>query len=288
MVFVSRKAKGRKPTARRAAKSLTKLQKMEVKKLVAQPLETKYVAEPTKVFVSSGVIGDVTGYTVLANIVSGGPNITAWNLIPNCPQATVSGLAGQVVSGGNQRQGNKVTDVTFKTDFQFYINNLSGFPSIDATVKLFICRARQIKSNYNLTSLSPGTLLDAGNGTSIDWSVAAANDALLNAMLPINKEAFTVLKAKTFRIVKNQEANSSGTGTTGAPNLDTPSIRTFSYTHKHKSALHYLDDNVAGNFDLPTNFNYFAFCVVYESQIGNLPPNSVLCNARNHMWYKDA
>jgi len=97
-----------------------------------------------------------------------------------------------------------------------------------------------------------------------------------------------VLKAKTFRIVKNQEANSSGIGAGGSPNLDTPSIRTFSYTHKHKSAFHYLDDNVAGSFDLPTNFNYFAFCVVYESQLGTLPANAILCNARNHMWYKDA
>jgi len=63
--------------------------------------------------------------------------------------------------------------------------------------------------------------------------------------------------------------------------------RTITYTHKHPSSLVYLDDNVAGTFDLPTNFNYFAFCVVYESQAGSLPANSILCNARNHMWYKD-
>jgi len=288
MVFVSRKAKGRKPAARRAAKSLTKLQKMEVKKLVAAPMETKYVASATTTLLSS-VITPVTGYSVLTNIVSGGGSITAWNLIPSLAQA-VSGVVGTVVSGGNQRVGNKVANVTFKNDFQFYLNtNLANNVTVDATVKLFICRAKQIRSNYNLTSLSPGTLLDAGDGTSQDWVVATPNDALLNAMLPINKEAFTVLKAYSFRIAKNQEAASGGIGV-ASPNMDTAFARTITYTHKHTSPLVYLDDNITGvgTPELPTNFNYFAFCVTYESQAGSLPANAVLCNARNHMWYKDA
>jgi len=275
-------------TAKRAAKSLSKLQKIEVKKLVAQPLETKYVAAPTQVLIA-GVLSAVTGYSVNTTITSGGAGISAWSLIPSLPQAT-SGAVGTVVSGGNQRQGNKVAGVTFKNDFQFYINTgLANNVTVDATVKLFICRAKQIRSNYNLTSLSPSTLLDNGDGTSVDWAVTTPNDALLNAMLPINKEAFTVLKAYTFRIAKNQEAASGGTGI-ASPNMDSAHARTITYTHKHPSSLVYLDDNVTpgGVPDLPTNFNYFAFCVTYESQAGSLPANSILCNARNHMWFKDA
>lgn len=287
MVFISRKAKGRKPAARSAAKALTKAQKMEVKKLVAQPMETKYIAAPTKVLIA-GVLSDVTGYSVNTTITSGGTSISAWSLIPSLPQATETGTAGAVVSSGSQRVGNKVAGVTFKNDFQFYINTgLANNVTVDATVKLFICRAKQIKSNYNLTSLSPATLLDKGDGTSIDWVVPTPNDALLNAMLPINKEAFTVLKSYTFRIAKNQEAQSGGIGGGGSPNMDMHAARTITYTHKHPSSLVYLDDNVAGTFDLPTNFNYFAFCVTYESQAGTLPANSILCNARNHMWFKD-
>jgi len=289
MVFISRKAKGRKPAARRAAKALTKAQKQEVKKLVSQPLETKYVAAPTQVL-TSGVLGPVTGYTVLSTITSGGGSISAWSLIPSLPQATETGVAGTVVSSGSQRVGNKVAEVTFKNDFQFFINTgLANNVTVDATVKLFICRAKQIRSNYNLTSLSAGTLLDRGDGTSVDWVVPTPNDALLNALLPINKEAFTVLKSYTFRIAKNQEAASGGTGV-ASPNMDQHSARTISYTHKHRSSLVYLDDNITGvgTPELPTNFNYFAFCVVYESQAGSLPANAVLCNARNHMWFKDA
>jgi hypothetical protein len=291
MVRVNRRrgAPGKKSvaTAKRAAKSLTKLQKIQVKKLVAAPLETKYIAAPTQV-ITSGTLGPVTGYSVLTNIVSGGTGITAWSLIPSLSQAIGSGVAGQVLSGGNQRQGNKVAGVTFKNDFQFYINTgLANNVTVDATVKLFICRAKQIRSNYNLTSLSPSTLLDNGDGTSVDWVVSTPNDALLNAMLPINKESFTVLKSYTFRIAKNQEAASGGTGV-ASPNMDSAHARTITYTHKHPSSLVYLDDNVAGTFDLPTNFNYFAFCVTYESQAGSLPANSILCNARNHMWFKDA
>lgn len=291
MVLVKRKGRGFQPRKTRVAKSLTKIQKQEVKKLVTQPMETKYVASPTQVLNSLGALIPVTGYTVNTAIVSGGASTSAWNLIPSCSQAIASGVAGQVLSGGNQRVGNKIANVTFKNDFQFYINTgLAGNVSVDATVKLFICRAKQIKSNYNLTSLSPGTLLDSGAGTSLDWVVTTPNDALLNAMLPINKEAFTVLKAFSFRIAKNQEAQSGGTGLGGSPNMDSAHARTVSYTHKHPSSLVYLDENIVGTGVpyVPTNFNYFAFCVVYESQAGSLPANAILCNARNHMWYKDA
>ena len=262
---------------------------MEVKKLVAAPAETKYVASPALVLLG-GVLSNVTGYSVLTTITSGGGSVSAWNLIPSCSQAISSGAAGQVLSGGNQRVGNKIANVTFKNDFQFYINtNLANNVTVDATVKLFICRAKQIKSNYNLTSLSPGTFLDSGDGTSKDWIVPTPNDALLNAMLPVNKEAFTVLKAYTFRIAKNQEAASGGTGV-ASPNMDSAHARTISYTHKHPSSLVYLDDNIVGGAGtpyVPTNYNYFAFCVTYESQAGALPANAILCNARNHMWFKD-
>jgi len=285
MVRVPKMRKARMPRAR-AGKALTKAQKVEVKKLVLAPSETKYVAAPTQVLIAN-IPSAVTGYSVNTTIVAGGASTSAWSLIPNLPQGQISALAGAVVTGGNQRVGNKISNVTFKNDFQFYINTgLANNVTVDATVKLFICRAKQIRSNYNLVGLSPGTLLDNGDGTSVDWAVTAANDALLNAMLPINKESFTVLKAYTFRIAKNQEAASGGVGV-ASPNMDSAHARTISYTHKHKSSLVYLDDNVAGTFDLPTNYNYFAFCVVYESNAGALPANAVLCNARNHMWFKD-
>jgi len=289
MVRVPRNRKPRLPRRKpRVGKSLTKTQRKEVKKLVAQPAETKYVASATNTL-TSGVITSVTGYGLLQTIVSGGGSINAWNLIPNLSQALVSGTAGQVVSGGNQRVGNKVSNVTFKNDFQFYIN--PGLPNnitVDATVKLFICRAKQIKSNYNLTSLSASTLLDNGDGTSVDWNPSSPNDALLLAMLPFNKEAFTIMKSYTFRIAKNQEAQTGGIGV-ASPNMDTAFARTISYTHKHPSSLVYLDDNIVGTTGpyLPTNFNYFAFCVVYDTNAGTLPANTVICNARNHMWYKD-
>jgi len=291
MIVPKKSKRGFRPRTqpKRASKSLTKLQKQEVKKLVAEPMETKYVAAPTQVLIG-GVLQPVTGYSVNTTITSGGPATSAWSLIPSLPQAT-SGVVGTPVSTGSQRTGNKVAGVSFKNDFQFYINTgLAGNVTVDATVKLFICRAKQIKSNYNLTSLSAGTLLDQGDGTSIDWTIPTGpNDALLNAMLPINKEAFTVLKSYTFRIAKNQEAASGGVGLGGSPNMDSAHARTISYTHKHPSSLLYLDDNVtpAGVPDLPTNFNYFAFCVVYESQAGSLPANSILCNSRSHMWFKD-
>jgi len=288
MIVAKKGKRGFRPRTqpKRASKSLTKLQKQEVKKLVAQPLETKYIAAPTKVLIA-GVLSDVTGYSVSTTITSGGSAISAWSLIPSLSQG-ISSTVGTVVTGGNQRVGNKVAAVTFKNDFQFYINTgLANNVTVDATVKLFICRAKQIRSNYNLTGLSPGTFLDNGDGTSIDWTIPTGpNDALLNAMLPVNKEAFTVLKAYTFRIAKNQEAASGGVGV-ASPNMDSAHARTISYTHKHPSSLVYLDDNVAGTFDLPTNFNYFAFAVVYESQAGTLPANAILCNARNHMWFKD-
>lgn len=295
MVFVRRRRggarKGFRPRGKTPAKSLTKLQKQEVKKLVAQPLETKYTADWTK-YISGGTLASLIAFPVNNSIVSGGASTMAWNLIPASYQAVTTGGAGQVVSAGNLRVGNKISDITIRNDFQFYINPaLSNYPTVDATVKLFIVRAKQLKNNYNVTSLPVGGLLDSGNGASVDWPNSSPNDSKMAEMFPVNREQFTVVKTYSFRIAKNQDAQTGGVGAGCSPNMDSAHARTISHTYKHKSNFIYPDENLyTGSIypPLPNNFSYMAFCVVYDTNTGTLPASSVLVNSRSHMWFKDA
>lgn len=272
--------------AKTPAQSLTKMQKMEVKKLVAQPIETKYRAYPGQYFSSPGNYADLSSTAVFNSIVSGGTGTTAWNLIPSVDQAVTTGSAGQYITTNSVRSGNKISNVTFRNDFQFYLAP-TFTESCDVTVKLIICRAKQIKSNYNLIDLPVGGLLDLGNSTSQDWSGVSPEERKRLDMLPINREQFTVLKVHKFRLVKNS-GDMTGAAT-DTPNLTAHQSKDITYTHKHPSSLVYGDYNIVGSLSLPNNYNYFAFCVYWDTNCnptGDLPP--VLVNVRNHIWFKDA
>lgn len=283
MVFIRKQRKAarrmrRKPYVRKA---LTKPQKAEVKRLIATPQETKYVAATPAV---TGGAALVFGYSVGTSIVSGGATSTSWGLIPTLVQGT----------GGNQRIGNKINNVTFKTTFQFWLNpgiqpSAGLYPAFDYTVKLFILKAKPIKGQQQLINLPVSSLLDNGDATSIDWTATAPVNDMALTQWPVNKEIYTVLKIFEFRLAKNADAATGATGVGAAPNL--PAHQTFncSYTHKHTGNVIYPDNNVVG-FGVPENVTLFAQAVYYDTNGAGTAavPSAVLCTARNHMWYKDA
>lgn len=246
--------------------------------LVAQPQETKYRADYVEVYGGGLPSTQAHGFGVLQNIISGGINFQAWNLIPSLAQGV----------GGASRVGNKITDVTLKSTWQFWINpQLANNQTLDATVKVFILKSKSAKAFPGLQSLPAGSLLDAGDATTFDWLPASPLDAKAIDMLPVNKEQFTVLKIHKFRICKNQDSPTGGIGASASPNMERHQTKDFTHTLKHKSAVVYADTNIGGV--LPTNLNYFAYVVMYDTNtFANLPVNSVLCNARAQMYFKDA
>lgn len=260
--------------ARREAKSLTKAQKAEVKALVAQPAETKYVAEFAP---QTDGGGPVLGINVDTLIVSGSPTMSSWNLIPSLSQGVQ----------GNQRVGNKISDATIRADFQFWLDPLRPLATtIDYTVKVFIVKPKRLKSNSGLTTLPAGAMLDVGDGTCIDWTPASPVDAKAFALYPVNKELFTVCKIKQFRLMCNQGQQTADPTATSSPNTDKHQQVDFSYTYKHKSGLTYLDN--AFTTLIPENLGLICFAVVYDSNAYAPASNTIVkATCRTHMWFKD-
>lgn len=286
-----KRRKGFKPRVRKAkavSRSLTKNQKKEVKKLIMQPAETKYVANTVSVYGGGAPAVPASAFGVLQFINTGGANFNAWNLIPALSPGIESGAAGTVITGANQRVGNKISNVRITSTWQFYINPaISNYPTIDATVKVFILKSKSIKSNQQLGNIPAGSLLDLGNGSSGDWSPVSTVSAKENAMYPVNKEQFTVLKIHQFRLCKNGDSPTGGTAAGAAPNMTSHQTKDFTHTYIHKGNVIYPDNNLTGNV-MPTNISYFAYVVCYDTNtFQTLPSNSILCNARTHMWFKD-
>lgn len=262
-------------------KGLNKIQRSQVKALVVKPAETKYVSEFARYANNFGVF--ILGQPISQTVISGGGLNSAWSLIPYLLQA------GGAVNGAT-RIGNKVSNVTLKADFQFWINPARTQAStVDYTLKLFILKAKSIKSNALIQSLPVGALLDNGDATSIDWtSFSGAADKAL-ATYPVNKEVFTVCSVKSFRLFVNQGVQSGDVTAGTAPNSTNHESVNFSYTHKHKGNLVYLDNNlIAGTPVVPENLNLFCYAVVYDTNAYAVAaPGIVLGTCRTHMWYKD-
>lgn len=268
--------------ARRAAKrqnrSLTKTQKAEVRRLVVSPAETKYVASFAQAYQTGG---NVLGFGVLPNVISGGATSTAWSLIPNLVQSTVAANA-------STRIGNKISNVTIRNDFQFWVNpNRAGVSTIDYMCRVYIMKAKRIKSNAQVQTLPASALLDNGDSTSIDWTTTSAVNDKANALYPVNKEVFTCLKMKTFRLACNQGQQSGDVNPAVAPLMPAHQQFNFSYTHKHKSNLLYVDTNIGTV--VPENLNLFCFAVVWDTNAYGTAAvaGNILATVRNHMYFKD-
>jgi len=245
-----------------------------VKALVAEPIETKYVASTVRA--SGGTPAFAFG--VLQQIISGTAVQQAWNLLPDLAQGVE----------GHQRIGNRISDVTLKSSWQFYINpNLAGNPTVDATVKVFILKSKTAKSFDALSAVQADSLLDAGNGSSIDWLPPNPTQAKYLDTFPVNKEQFKVLKIHKFRLCKNQDSPTNGTGSAATPNMTAHQSKDFVHTYTKKGVVSYPDSTLTGSLQ-PTNLTYFAYVVMYDTNaFTGLPFGTILCNARAQMYYKD-
>jgi len=145
----------RKAAHRKGKKGLTQVQKAQVKALVVAPSESKYVADTAVTF---NGLTPIMGLGVATNIVSGGAAITAWTMIPVLT----------VGAGSQQRLGNKVTDVTIRNDFQFWLNPaVTNNPDSDET-GILVCASDTGGHGYVLGDYS-------FRGSPLEWATKAVS-----------------------------------------------------------------------------------------------------------------
>jgi len=273
IVVKPRQAK-RAAAAARVARSLTKNQKKEVKKLVAAPIETKYHAQPTDEY-----LNQVQLFNTLNSAVIPGSLTTLQPCFPKLTQ----GLEA------SQRIGNRVNLTSGRTHFYFYLD--SRFTAtMDIYVKLFMLNARSSKNQSSTAVLGVNQLLDDGDGTTQDWVPTVANTHILD-MYRLNTEAFTG-KTKTFRLSKNAGAcvNDATPGAPASPNLPQGAHAKFTWNWGKKKLLHYGENGTESS--LPQNFYPLWGAVAYYADNTSVGAPSALMPvylyARSEMFYKDA
>jgi len=255
-------------TKSRIAHSLTKPQKLEVKKLIRAPAELKYVSQ---------ILLDSTQSTfVNFNSLVGAP-ADFYRMLPPVAQ-------------GNDvynRIGNKINPVKSTTHFNFKFGKYGNDSNArDITVVLYIIKPKFQKAyestavNNQLSSYYSG-FLDNGQGTDTSFT-----GTWYASKFPINNEGFVLVKKKEFRLEKpSGYLNDNGVTTSiqsyGANNHWN---KQYTYTCRPHRLLY---DNASKS--LPTNYNTM-FMIGYYYTDGTAPDTDtgiLQVDAITHLWYKD-
>jgi len=276
------KAKFKVPRVRKAktpANSLTKLQKKEVKILAGQDLQKKYVDTPSYTLATSVTTALIDQYGVLPYISSGGAGTSAWSVIPKLQQGVQQ----------HQRISNEIENVKIHFRAQFWLNAGGDVPLLDTAdyyVKMFIVKPKVSRDQALAATITPGTFLTQGDGTTADWRSTGVNQ-MSQDLLPVFKESWTVLKTHRFRLTKNQDGQQGGNGDGAAPNLISHQFKRIDYTYSHPGKLRYQMPGTTGDNDLPTNLSILCFAVIYQPQnvLFNAASFPILANARTAMTF---
>ena len=259
-----------KKTKSKKARSLTKVQKLEVKSLVTKQFETKYCATPSTV---PKALTDLTNFTAFSSAITSVGELFA------CLPSLSQGVAE------NQRVGDTIQPVSAHVNFRIEAFSTNDNNACDKTVHIFMLEAASVKSLDNYTAIPITQLLELGTGTG-----GGFDGTLQRALCPINKREFRVLHHKKIRLIKGF-GNPVGFSSLAAGTTDG-----VGSTYRH-----YADVNL--KVKLPKVLKYDRTTSVYPTNsapvfcIGwtdNLPLNTapntlnLMVMARTHLYYKDA
>ena len=273
-----------KTKAKAVAHSLTKNQKLEVKKLALGKIETKYCSD----------ININLKNQIIANNI---PLTNFYACIPAIGQG----------DGQNQRSGNVVSDAVVRVQLEFWLRNLSTFTNL-WRVKIFVLESKRIKAVSNMYDATgvqlgnTGPLLNNGDGNMVNWLTSTlGEDNQQYDKMPVNTDDYTVLHTKSFDLTKNVGSSNGGLSLIGSlpgdpvqviaqnPNLG-KSTKKVNFKIKIKKLLY---DNTTINTiggAYPTNHNIFLFIVAWDPTytITPSPTNSTpLFSVRNDIYFKD-
>jgi len=293
-VRTTRKPRKSRSTASAIAHSLTKLQKLEVKKLVRGPNETKY---NSAFLCTPDYRGGVVGFVLnqLAPTLLTPPQVgTNFHPYINSTSQIFSAIP-QISQGIDsfQRIGDKLSPTRGRVDMTFVVDNTPDAYAYDLTVHVWMLTAVSVKALDDFGSIPITELLDGGQGTMTYFSGSQVSEQLV-----VNRNQFHVLHHKKFRLAKvdgvigPQGSPRGGAVTSGIGfqtnmhrlSLNVPVVKTLKY-----------DSNSAV---YPTNYAPFivvGYSTNDSSGSGVSSPGSaydnghtVMCCARAHLWYKDS
>lgn len=267
--------KRRAPMKAKAAPKTMGAEVKLIKKVMKVNEETKYKGEwaqdPNAAFIYSSFQPFNAGITALTDIIAA---------IPEVETGTQS----------HQRIGNKISPIRAQMDFNMFVGAPgTDLNSYDITAHIFLVQPLSVKFLGNYTAIPWQTLMDAGNSSSTTFDGSTGN-----AMLPVNKEQFRLLKHKKVRLVKSV-GSTFGTNSTSGSVCANGSI---SPDHKHFHSFS-MKVPVAKTFkyeDSVSNYptNTAPVCLIgwtYNDAAGASPPADGLyyLNAQIYtkLWYKD-
>lgn len=254
----------------------------QMKRAPRRPRRKTKTAKPGKQFAKKvmAVVNKASETKYVANDIQKTVPVDTYISIPSDLTTVMPVL--QEGAGSWERVGNRINNVRGRTHFNFSIpyNTSSAFNWV---VRLYMLTSKQSKA-YPPSSLLANTLLDDGNGTTIDWDPTVTQVVTLSQR-PLANENFSG-KFKDFKLSKNSGSlnNDASTPPPSANGGHFPSNRQFTWNWSHKSALIYDE---AGSY--PTNFNPMFILVAfpYDNTTVTKEPTPILATIRTEMYYKD-
>jgi len=187
------------------------------------------------------------------------------------------------VASSNVREGDVIKPLRATIAGHIWYDNKDGATGNVVFVKLFFCTPKSIKAVGDLGGNLNNGLLESGAADPVPWVAATGG---IQAFFPVCKENYTLLKTKTFQLVKNGGVpigNAAGHMT----NIGRDRY-SFSYSWKPPT-LKYQGDG--DNF--PTNHAPVMFAVAYSPGYNyatdpQLGVGLVKMNWQTSMSFKDA
>lgn len=225
MLIKRRARKSTKPTFKKlpvTAKALVKEIKVISAKEARKELETKFVVvRQTATPFNSGIN---TG------------SLETYSLIP----AITSPAAG-TAAGSWQRANNDISPISCKTDW--FISCANTQRSVNIKVDLYCLQSKQSRTFPSLLTelgvTGPQFLKSGDIGQVTNYS-----GAIVNSVLPVSIENFTLLKHMTCHLQKNVGIPQNDSTAGNAPN-DTPSYHHFTFHYKVPKQFRYTPAVVA-------------------------------------------
>jgi len=187
-------------------------------------------------------------------------------------------------TGSWQRVGQHIHNVRGKTHFQFSLPYNTA-ASANWVVRVYMLTSKQVKAFAQVTSLAANTLLDNGDGTTIDWD-PSVNQVVTLSQRPLARENFSGT-FKEFLLAKNS-GSLNGDASTPPPSSNGAHYATqhrFTWKWQHKSKVMYDENSY-----LPTNYNPMFILVAYPRDgysVVSKEASPVVATIRTEMYFKD-
>lgn len=244
-----------------------------VRAVLNRNAETKYTSNPLTGYQYSTDLKDWTGFN--ARISTTGE---IYSLLPPVIQSA---------AGSSTRIGDEITPTKLRVKMTF------GFPynqpTSDLVVHTYFLTCKSVKQAGNFSAVPILQLLDKGDGTNTSF-----DGSLYNSQLPVNKDSFSVLAHKQFRLTKSSGINNSyiqaGSNLAEQVCPNPTQYKTITKDFDLPKLKYQNDTDVYPQNSFPFVVVGWTYADTYNSTTGNLPSSSnvnLLVQGQSQLWFKD-